>query len=51
MKVIATYESSENRADRLWGPPSLLTGFFPEVQQAGRDVGHLPPSSAELKDE
>jgi len=42
MKVLVTYASFANRADRLGGPPSLLLDayrfFFPEVKGAGRDV-------------
>jgi hypothetical protein len=40
--------------DRLQGPPSLLyNGYwvFPGVRRPGRDAGHKPPSSAEVKKE
>ena len=40
---------------RLQGPPSLLfngyRALYPEVKQTGRDVGHTPPSSSEVKNE
>ena len=37
---------------RLWEPPSCLfggcKGYFPGCKVAGSEVGHLPPSSAEV---
>jgi uncharacterized Fe-S cluster protein YjdI len=39
----------------VWGPHSLLLkryrACFPEVQRAGRQVDHQPPSNAEVKNE
>jgi hypothetical protein len=47
--------SSPKRRDRLWGPPSLLSnGYrcsFRGVKQPGREFNHLPPFSAEVKNE
>jgi len=42
--------------DRLWNPTNLLFNaqwmFFPQrIKRPGRDVYHLPPSSAEVKNE
>jgi hypothetical protein len=45
--------SSSKRADRLWGPHSILynryNGCFPGVKRAGREADHSPPSSSEVK--
>ena len=46
-------EIFRTRADRLWGPSSLLYvgfGSFPGVKGPGRGVGHPPPYSAEVKE-
>jgi len=56
MKVLVTYASFGNRADRLWGPRSFLLnayrGFFPPgVKGAERGVGHLSPFSADVNNE
>jgi len=44
-----------NRPDRLWGPHSILFGWyrvsFLRVQRPGREVNHLLPFSAEIKNE
>jgi hypothetical protein len=45
--------SSPNRADRLWGPPNLLSngyqGFSTLGKRPGREADHSPPASAEVK--
>jgi hypothetical protein len=45
--------SSPCRADRFWGPPSLLSnryrGSFPGIKRPGREANHSPPASAEVK--
>jgi len=41
------------RPDRPWSPASsytMGTGSFPGVKRPGRDFGHPPPSSAEVKE-
>ena len=45
----------QNRPDRVWDPPSLAFNryrvSFPELQRWGCKVDHLPPPSAEVKNE
>jgi hypothetical protein len=47
--------SSPNRADWLCGPPSILfsgyQGSFLGLKRPGREVNHLPESSAKVKKE
>ena len=47
--------ASPNHPHRLWGPPSLpdskYRSSFLRIRQPRRDVGHWPPSSAEVKNE
>jgi hypothetical protein len=50
----ARFLSSPQRPDRFCGPPSVLStgyraGSFPGGKAAGREVGHSPPTSAEVK--
>jgi hypothetical protein len=33
----------------LWGPPSLLFNGYPGLKQPGREAGHSPPPSVEVK--
>jgi hypothetical protein len=45
---------STHLADRFWGPPSLLFNGYREapprgVMMQGREAGHSPPSSTEVK--
>ena len=46
---------SRKRPDRHWDPPSLLyngyRGSFPEAKRLGLEADHLPPSTAEFKNE
>jgi hypothetical protein len=43
--------SSPPRPHRPWAPPSqcLSWGFIPEVKRPGREAGHSPPFSADVK--
>jgi len=49
------FSSSPNRPDRVWGPPGLLfNGYrisFREVKRPARELNHIPPFSAEVKNE
>jgi hypothetical protein len=47
----ARFFSFPQRADRLWGPPSLISNACVKrgVKQQGREVDHSPLSSAEVK--
>jgi hypothetical protein len=51
----ARFLSSPERPDQPWGPPSLLPiqwvpgALSPGVKRKGREAGHSPPSSAEVK--
>jgi hypothetical protein len=49
------YFCSQNHADWLWGPPSLLfnghRSFSPRLKRAGRDVYQSSTWSAEVKNE
>ena len=45
----------QDRSDRLWSPPTFLVCgyrlFFSAVERLGREVGHSPPPSTEVKNE
>jgi hypothetical protein len=54
--VGSRFVSSPQRLDRLWGPSSLLFNghqgiFSPGGRTTGREADHLPPSSAEVKND
>jgi hypothetical protein len=46
----ATFFSSPQLPDRLWGPPSLLSEryFSLGVMRQGREADHSPPSTSEV---
>ena len=47
-------EIFRNHPDRSWGPSSLLYNgyrvFYLVMKRPGRDIDHLPPSTAEVKE-
>jgi hypothetical protein len=49
------FSSSPNRPDRFWDPPGLLlNGYrisFREEKRPGRELNHIPPFSADVKNE
>jgi hypothetical protein len=51
--VIERIFPSPHRADRFWGPPSLLSNgylsFFPGVKGPESEADNSPPTSAEAK--
>jgi len=45
------YFNVQNGPERLWGPPSLLSGALSlGVKRPGREADHSPPSNAEVKE-